>query len=86
MVSALKIQQIATKEEFRYLCQTDNYLAAGDLSRRLALNIFLLTGMVGFFEYSALASAIFWYMYAVQLHFWGAAGLGHEAFHSKVFS
>ena len=64
----------------------DDKVAFRDLSLRLALNVGLICLMFHFSHQQYSLLLITWYIYSSQFHFWGYAGIGHEALHDRVFS
>ncbi len=74
------------KEELKALTTSNNIKAFTDLCIRILLSVLLIFGMIQGYDIHPLIGVIFWYLYSIQLHFWGYAGLGHEVFHRKVFS
>lgn len=74
------------KEKLKTLTASNNLKAFTDLCIRILLSIILITGFIKGYDIHPLIGVIFWYLYSIQLHFWGYAGLGHEVFHRKVFS
>jgi len=81
-----KLGKILTYEEFQALQRPKNGRAFFDFVLRILIKIMLFVSFIVMFEHSVFCSIVIWYLYAVQLSFWGFAGLGHEAYHSKVFS
>lgn len=74
------------KEELKTLTASNNIKAFTDLSIRVLLSVLLIIGFIKGYDIHPLIGVICWYLYSVQLQFWGYAGLGHEVFHRKVFS
>lgn len=74
------------KEEFKALTASSDTKAFRDLCIRTLLSLLLIVGFIEGYSIHPIIGVICWYLYSVQLHFWGYAGLGHEVFHRKVFS
>ncbi|MCA3325101.1 MAG: fatty acid desaturase [Roseomonas sp.] len=82
----MTIAKYIGSSEFHELSRPNDLRAGIDLLVRLSLFVGLLAAIIASFPTHPFLSIIVWYLFALQLSFWGYAGLGHEAFHKKVFS
>lgn len=80
------IISLVNKDELKKLNKVDNTLAIYDLIIRVLITVLLLTLVISLHSTSPFWALLAWYLYCIQIHFWGYAGLGHEAYHGKVFS
>lgn len=78
--------EIIAQIDYVRLKSLDDWVAFTDLSLRLALNIGLICLMFHFSHQQFPLLLVTWYIYSSQFHFWGYAGIGHEALHDRVFS
>lgn len=81
-----RLSSIIDRQSLKRLNEANNLIAAGDLIKRILLNVALLWMLIEASTFSYMLALPIWYFYALQIHFWGYAGLGHEAFHGKIFS
>lgn len=82
----MTIARYISSSEFHELNRPNDLKASIDLLMRVFLSAGLLAALIFSFHAHPVFSLFIAYLYAVQLSFWGYAGLGHEAFHKKVFS
>lgn len=82
----MTLAQYIDKTTITDITQTNNPRASFDLFVRFFISSMLLLGAAHNINSSPALAALFMYFYAIQLSFWGYAGLGHEAFHQKIFS
>jgi len=82
----MTIASYISRSEFQELNRPNDWKASIDLLMRVFVSVGLLAALILNFHAHPVLSLFIAYLYAVQLSFWGYAGLGHEAFHKKVFS
>ena len=80
------LSSVLSKHEFNKLNSLNNFVAARDLILRFGVNIFLIYSLFVLSTSSVIATLVIWCIYSTQFQFWGYAGLGHEAFHGRIFT
>ncbi len=83
----LNARTVLADPAMREVLETNNYLAARDLTLRILVQLTLMLVIYLLFRSQQFILGMFcFYVLAIWHSFWGYAGIGHELMHGRVFS